>query len=752
MDEGADKVNGTGSDKFSCPRPNCSRMFARKEHLSRHALSHSDTRYFCSVCSRAFIRSDSLQRHLATHGDAFRPKPSNRSKHACVACRLSKAKCSGDERCSTCKKKGLVCKYEQHMDGVGDQLKTLASQIQQHVERGSLISNRASEITFAIGDQITTTNLNSSTHLHASASNIREPTSVSQEVFLETLNKEKEISSQWIPHATVGTETESQSQLLPSVNTDASSLVPESFSQRCHEIYFTHFHYRWTIIHASTYDPDECHLLSSSIVMIGAWLDGVQASKDYARTSHLRLVNEAIQRLTVVSINDTFRESLPASVCQAAVLNIVFGLYCGNDVLISKAIILRNILVGVLREVGFFTAGIPFDKPGDLLAFRHKNIGDRSRLACYLLKIDAYLNLLRCQPSILCAEDVTHYLLPSTYSLYNANGLGVWETRLSIEPAHRCNIFIHRMIGSPKLDADSQIEDGMLLIEDIQIGLCAMYHDILSLSEKLRHSIDINNAFQRDLLQQQLEFWKIHLVATKFDPPTPAELTREQQRSMRFYYGFEDHTKHGWESVIYARPHSLYFDAAMLYHLLYLHLYTDIRMIKQTAQDLLPGILAAAYGEPYRAAQRKREDNIREFTQTQNMRRALCHSASILVSFDKLSAAERAVVDPMYFIALSTAALVVWASCNFANFPCRLCSDLGNTCVTPTVELTQWSDLRNESIEREMWIEKGGGLIILDGFPVCICAKELLALRFQERQPADWDAANSVAPGVFEKL
>ena len=109
----------------------------------------------------------------------------------------------------------------------------------------------------------------------------------------------------------------------------------------------------------------------------------------------------------------------------------------------SRAIILRNTLVGALREVGLFTPGIPYDKPGDFLGFRLVNIGDRSRykspffllgisnnynsLAAYLYKIDTYFNLLRCRPALLVPEDLTHYPLPSTYSLYNSDGLDVWE-------------------------------------------------------------------------------------------------------------------------------------------------------------------------------------------------------------------------------------------------------------------------------------------------------------------------------------
>lgn len=57
--------------------------------------------------------SDSLQRHLARHGDVFKPAPSGRSKRACLACRAGKVKCDGNDKCSTCVKKCIDCKYRQ---------------------------------------------------------------------------------------------------------------------------------------------------------------------------------------------------------------------------------------------------------------------------------------------------------------------------------------------------------------------------------------------------------------------------------------------------------------------------------------------------------------------------------------------------------------------------------------------------------------------------------------------------------------
>ena len=47
----------------------CGKVFAKKDHLSRHKATHSDVRAFkCHICDMAFKRKDKLTSHLNTHG------------------------------------------------------------------------------------------------------------------------------------------------------------------------------------------------------------------------------------------------------------------------------------------------------------------------------------------------------------------------------------------------------------------------------------------------------------------------------------------------------------------------------------------------------------------------------------------------------------------------------------------------------------------------------------------------------------
>lgn len=61
MDDGGDPKY------FDCPL--CSKTFAKKNQLQRHARTHTGERpYPCNVCDKSFTRVDALKRHRASVG------------------------------------------------------------------------------------------------------------------------------------------------------------------------------------------------------------------------------------------------------------------------------------------------------------------------------------------------------------------------------------------------------------------------------------------------------------------------------------------------------------------------------------------------------------------------------------------------------------------------------------------------------------------------------------------------------------
>ncbi|GAN08884.1 transcription factor STE12 [Mucor ambiguus] len=53
---------------YTCPLPQCSRLFKRLEHLKRHFRTHTLERpYSCNMCGKHFSRTDNLAQHKKTH-------------------------------------------------------------------------------------------------------------------------------------------------------------------------------------------------------------------------------------------------------------------------------------------------------------------------------------------------------------------------------------------------------------------------------------------------------------------------------------------------------------------------------------------------------------------------------------------------------------------------------------------------------------------------------------------------------------
>lgn len=101
-------------------------------------------------------------------------------------------------------------------------------------------------------------------------------------------------------------------------------------SERYLLFYYSHFHHRWPIIHRPSLDDEDSeNLARSSMANIGAWLEGSKQAKDFALKSHEKLVKEIMSQLSKMTSKDKFQQSLSACLCQAALLNTIFGLYTG---------------------------------------------------------------------------------------------------------------------------------------------------------------------------------------------------------------------------------------------------------------------------------------------------------------------------------------------------------------------------------------------------------------------------------------
>ena len=225
---------------------------------------------------------------------------------------------------------------------------------------------------------------------------------------------------------------------------------------------------------------------------------------------------------------------------------------------------------------------------------------------------------------------------------------------------------------------------------------------------------------------------------------------------MRYYYGMEDQSQPGWQLIVFDRPKSLIFDTLMLYNLLSLHLHADIRTLTQNAKDKLEADPTFVPREKYLKAREQREESTRAWVDSTTVRRALCHATNILVSYSGLSRLDENQADPIAYVALSVAALVVWTYCTNCREGCPACSSDAHIlayCNAPVVELTRWSGLKTtQSFEkdREAWIEMDCCRGAITGIVLCRCNIDLLVAKFRGCIRDEWNVADTIAPGIFK--
>lgn len=74
--------------------------------------------------------------------------------------------------------------------------------------------------------------------------------------------------------------------------------LPESETKKYLDLYFTHFHHRWPIIHAPTFESENApQVLLSCVIMIGACIHGTSDSKEVAMNLHTRVIDWIFPRL-----------------------------------------------------------------------------------------------------------------------------------------------------------------------------------------------------------------------------------------------------------------------------------------------------------------------------------------------------------------------------------------------------------------------------------------------------------------------
>jgi hypothetical protein len=365
------------------------------------------------------------------------------------------------------------------------------------------------------------------------------------------------------------------------------------------------------------------------------------------------------------------------------------------------------------------------EKPGYFVALHKVALGERQRfitvpvnsknycsqacrLAQYLFKIDSYYSLIRGQPRFTALEEL-HFPPPCSYATWNSDGLDIWESRVTSEPPLREAISMAEMYN--KALSNPGPGNPLVFVEDIQMCMCVIQPTIRRLHKEPVDSIAgaILNG-----LKMQLDGMKYKLDQMASQQPSLVSFGEEQYLPYRYYYGYEDQNKDGWQRPAVVRVKTLIFDALSLYHVLGMHLYSDVFKIRQLAKDLESHDMALS--ETHRKAQDSRKDFVSNWANSYNSKAAIFHADQILNLHKSLALDpdfEKRGLDSITYGGLRTAMLIVWAFCMFGRNLCQACDTSGNR-----VPSTDYIDI--------------------DGLQVCVCNTNNLVDKFRSFTPERW--------------
>ncbi|KPM42731.1 hypothetical protein AK830_g3797 [Neonectria ditissima] len=672
----------------------CGKAFIRKEHLRRHQATHGERNFVCSICQRSFTRNDLLRRHLTRHD--LTSTPDSRRGRACDACHANKTKCDGGTQCSLCSKRGISCTFK------------LASS-----------NGRASgSPTGAKNDEQSTTDPALLSGISTTDEDARQDSPAAVPVGGLGLDSQHNPSDH---PAVVGLArlTKILASRVTTLKEDfqITSKDREWFEASSDE-YLGRFHEGWPVIHAPTFYTESLPIgLTTTVVMIGAWLKDPEATNDIVLETHRVLMDRFFEELSKPTPRDLAEQPWQTDLYQSIVLHIIFAFYYGDEKIIARAVLLKGMLVAVLREIEFFVCSSSGHQqrihfPGTFLPWV-QSIRERwKRTIASLYKIDTYLSIARWQPPTIHREELD-VALPSTFALWNAHGLDVFFKRLPQEPADRTSYKLSEITNNPNSRARS-----LLLLEDVHLALCGLHPGIWNHLQITRRTGAVGLDSLRSLAWH-LETWKAELE--RISQQCSQSFLTEKTAGLPFvaYLGRfdEDPSRERHAATVHIK--CLLSDALMLYHIQGMQLYADVRTISAVATYMD----TPTQNEPSTPPRiQNYQAQLHEWAATAESRRALLHAVGALRMREAVADAnepQTRYIDPIAYLATSMSALVVWAWIMYAEATCSCIPSLDhiNIGVDPpdlqsTARLENWihsggtagqEDLKKESVMYHVW-------------------------------------------------
>ncbi len=337
-----------------------------------------------------------------------------------------------------------------------------------------------------------------------------------------------------------------------------------------------------------------------------------------------------------------------------------------------------------------------------------------SRIVSCLFKADAYISILRGRPPNIYYDELD-VSLPHTFAHSNSEGLDVFYRRLLKEPPDR----IHCKL-SGLASGSIQLGPSVLLIEDIQTGLCGLFqrmwrHNILNQIKP----IDLCSTNDLEALSFQLDAWETRLDKIVVSCTAQAEQDM-LEHPLHAYLGFEDESKTGWKSSVLNRVKAFAQETAIIYHLLTLQI--EIGRYPWLCRLILSDLEGRSRESSVQT------DLVSSWKQSKDGRKALAHSAAItrtlVLALSRKDPSNVFLPSPITSLAFSISTNVIrfWAAspegvCTCNKKDAHIDIDLNHLGLYRGNELQEWFE--------------NGGPPTVGGIPFCKCVGDIWFARIE---------------------
>ncbi|KAL7905064.1 hypothetical protein GGI35DRAFT_461735 [Trichoderma velutinum] len=656
----------------------CGKSFPRKEHLRRHQSVHNQRRYRCYICNSSFTRNDLLQKHIPLH-DA-NPFSSSIRPIACDACHYHKTKCNGELRCSACVKKNTECTRNRRT----------RRNLSYQGSTDQALNN--SPMILAGGKEGQKSKVNATNSLQSIIKDLERPRNQRPSPYMKS--EEMQI---WIENRLAW--------------------------------FWNDFHETWQLLHAPSF-PDHLHTpeLIAAMAMMGSWSRDPEDAESLVFDIHDILLQSSIQDMTQMQSGYSSENPLPLETYQTALLAVIFPIESGRCCDLPKAQLLLGILINAMREDDMFNEETI--ECHQTLYYSDMSVQQLAegreqwrRLTICILKADILLSMMRDQPPVVRPEEL-QLRLPMTLALSNAYGPDEYSDRWAKEPPDREWSTIGCLIGSYK-----DLSGFSLLIEDVVMGLSGTLRCIWGHTHDRRrfNLVDDDHSMLLQFLTR-LDCWKVQLdrmsVLLKSSELNVQTSSFEEELFMHAYSITGKRGNIDEKRLTIARIALLLFSANMLYHVLCLNLYADIRTINIVTTG------TAKFDLSMNSGRKSTKDAVKvpllqHWAYAEDGRASILHAVSILKAYEKalLTCGDlNRRLDPVAHIAISYSSAIVHAYIMNSD------SCIHNS-IAEAVQPTELNLANSPGLQH--WIENGG-FASVDGVFLCKCDLKEWSLRFTD--------------------